>query len=120
MDFFRAYLLLLVAILFGVTGQLLLKQGMSRRPEFGLRDLGGLARDFHILGGFCCYVIGTLLYFQVLASLDLSLAYPTVSLGYVLVTFMSRLLFKESVTRTQWVAVLMICAGVVLVGLGSS
>src|SRR3990172_2121476 len=117
MDLFRAYFLLLVAILFGVAGQLLLKHGMSQRPEFGLRDLGGLAHDFHILGGFCCYGAGTLLYFQVLARLDLSLAYPTVSLGYVLVIVMSRLLFKESVTFTRWVAVLIICIGVVLVGL---
>ena len=119
MDFFRAYLLLFVAILFGVAGQLLLKHGMSRRPKFRLRDLGGLTRDFHILGGFSCYGIGALLYFQVLARLDLSLAYPTVSLGYVLVIVMSRVLFKESVTFTRWVAVLMICVGVALVGLGS-
>ena len=119
MDFFRAYLLLLVAILFGVAGQVLLKHGMSRRPEFRLSDFWSLARDVHILAGFCCYGIGTLLYFQVLARLDLSLAYPTVSLGYVLVIVMSRLLFKESVTFRRWVAVLVICIGVVLVGLGS-
>ncbi|MGH9428783.1 MAG: DMT family transporter [Terriglobia bacterium] len=120
MDLLRAYFLLLVAILFGVAGQLLLKHGMLRRPEFRLRDLWGLARDFHILAGFCCYGIGTLLYFQVLARLDLSLAYPTVSLGYVLVIIISRVLFKESVTFTRWVAVLLICIGVALVGLGSS
>ena len=102
-----------------VAGQLLLKYGMSRRPEFGLRDLTALVRDFHIIGGFACYGISVLLYFKVLASLDLSLAYPSVALGYVLVIVMSRMLFKESVSLTRWGAVAIICAGVVLVGLGS-
>jgi multidrug transporter EmrE-like cation transporter len=102
-----------------VAGQLLLKHGMSRRPEFGLRDLTALVRDFYIIGGFACYGISVLLYFKVLASLDLSLAYPSVALGYVLVIVMSRMLFKESVSLTRWGAVAIICAGVVLVGLGS-
>ncbi len=115
----KAYFLLLIAIVIGVVGQLLLKHGMLRRPGFRLRDLAELAHDFSILGGFCCYGIATLLYLNVLASLNLSVAYPTVSLGYVLVIVMSRVLFKESVTATRWVAVVMICAGVALVGLGS-
>jgi multidrug transporter EmrE-like cation transporter len=64
--------------------------------------------------------VATLLYFKVLASLDLSLAYPTVSLGYVLVIVMSRVLFKEPVSPVRWFAVIVICAGVGLVGLGSA
>jgi undecaprenyl phosphate-alpha-L-ara4N flippase subunit ArnE len=115
-----AYTLLLIAIAIGVLGQLFFKYGMSRRPGFRARDLWSLVGDFPILAGFCCYGVATLLYFRVLGSLDLSLAYPTVSLGYVLVTFMSKVLFKEAVTRTQWVAILIICIGVALVGLGSS
>jgi multidrug transporter EmrE-like cation transporter len=116
----RAYMLLLVGIMIGVIGQLLLKYGMSRRPWFQLSEITVLAREFPVLCGFCCYGIATLLYFKVLASLDLSLAYPTVSLGYVLVVLMSRAIFKERVTPARWAAVVMIVAGVALVGLGSS
>ncbi len=115
----KAYALLLVAIVIGVAGQLLLKHGMSRRPSFRLRDLPDLARDFSIFGGFCCYGFATLLYFKVLAHLDLALAYPTVSLGYVIVIVMSRVLFEEPVTLARWGAVVIICIGVALVGLGS-
>jgi len=115
----NAYALLLIAILIGVVGQLLLKYGMSRRPGFRLGDIVVIIRDLPIVGGFCCYAIATLLYFQVLASLDLSVAYPTVSLGYVLVIIMSRVLFNEPVNLTRWLAAIIICAGVVLVGLGS-
>ncbi len=81
----RAYMLLLVGIMIGVIGQLLLKYGMSRRPGFKVKDIRSLAGDFFVLGGLGCYGIATLIYLKVLASLDLSLAYPTVSVGYVLV-----------------------------------
>ena len=115
----NAYVLLLVAVVIGAVGQLLLKHGMSRRPGFRLRDLPELVRDFSIFGGFCCYGFATLLYFHVLAHLDLALAYPTVSLGYVIVIVMSRVLFEEPVTLARWGAVVIICIGVALVGLGS-
>jgi len=115
----EVYALLLVAILVGVVGQLLFKYGMSRHPGFRLGDITVIIRDLPIVGGFCCYGIATLLYFKVLANLDLSVAYPTVSLGYVLVIIMSRVLFNEPVSLTRWLAAIIICAGVVLVGLGS-
>jgi multidrug transporter EmrE-like cation transporter len=116
----KAYALLLIAIIIGVAGQLLLKLGMSRHPGFRLWDLRAVVRDFPVLGGFCCYGLATLLYFRVLRSLDLSVAYPTVSVGYVLVIVMSRLFFKERVDRDRWLAVMIICAGVALVGIASS
>ena len=112
-----AYPLLIVAIMIGVAGQLLLKHGMSRHPGFRIRNFLTLIRDFSIVGGFSCYAVATLLYFKVLATLELSVAYPTVSLGYVIVIIMSRLLFNERISPGRWVAVITICAGVALVGL---
>jgi multidrug transporter EmrE-like cation transporter len=112
------YVLLLLAILVGVAGQLLLKFGMARQPEFRLVDTAGVLCSAPVLMGFGCYGVSTVLYLQVLAKLELSLAYPTVSLGYVLVIIMSRMIFKESVSWMRWMAVTIICVGVVLVGLG--
>jgi len=89
------YILLLLAILIGVAGQLSLRFGMLRHPEFRVLDMAGVLRNWPVLMGFICYGLSTVLYLQVLARIDLSLAYPTVSLGYVLVIIMSRVLFKE-------------------------
>jgi len=114
----QTYLLLLIAIVLGVMAQLLLKQGMSRRPDFRLNDLAALTRDFPVLAGFSCFGISILLYLQALANLNLSVAYPTVSLGYVLVIIMSKVCFKEPISPTRWISVFIICAGVALVGLG--
>jgi multidrug transporter EmrE-like cation transporter len=115
----KPYMLLMVAILVGVSGQLLLKLGMRRQPDFHIGQTSTLLRNRPVLMGFGCYAISTLLYFHVLGKLELSLAYPTVSLGYVLVIVMSRLLFSEAVSAMRWIAVMIICLGVVLVGLGS-
>jgi multidrug transporter EmrE-like cation transporter len=110
--------LLLIAVVLGVAGQLLLKLGMSRRPGFRLKDLAGLIQDYRIVAGFSCYAISTVLYLKALATLNLSLAYPTVSLGYVLVIIMSKACFKEPVAPIRWIGVLVISVGIALVGLG--
>lgn len=112
-----AYVLLIIAILFGVAGQLLLKYGMSQQPGFKITELLSLLRNLPVVSGFLLYGISTLMYFKVLANLDLSLAYPTVSLGYVLVVLFSKFFFKEPVTLSRWLAVGVICIGVILVGL---
>jgi multidrug transporter EmrE-like cation transporter len=116
----KAYTLLLIGIVIGTVGQILLKLGMSRRPDFHVRDFILLFRDPPVVGGLCCYFISTLFYFKVLATLDLSVAYPTVSLGYVLIIICSRMFFNEPVGLARILAVVIICAGVALVGLGSS
>jgi multidrug transporter EmrE-like cation transporter len=113
---YTAYALLIIAILFGVAGQLLLKYGMSRRPDFRVSELLTLVTNLPVVAGFIAYGISTLMYFKVLESLDLSLAYPTVSLGYVLVVLFSKVFFHEPVSRTRWAAVFIICLGVALVG----
>jgi len=114
----QTYFLLLIAIVFAVVAQLLWKLGMSRRPNFRLKDLAALTGEFPVLGGFICFGISILLYLQALATLNLSVAYPTVSLGYVLVIVMSKVCFKEPISPTRWISVFIICAGEALVGLG--
>ena len=50
-----------------------------------------------------------------LQRVDLSYAYPMVSLGYVLVSLLAMAFFKEQVQRDRWIAILVICAGVILI-----
>lgn len=114
------YLLLIIAISLGVVGQLLLKTGMNRHPSFRVQDALALALDPYVVGGFGAYGVSVLLYLRVLATLPLSIAYPFVSLGYVLVILLSRMIFKEYVSRERWIAAGVICLGVVIVGLGSA
>jgi undecaprenyl phosphate-alpha-L-ara4N flippase subunit ArnE len=59
--------------------------------------------------------VAMMLWLAGLSKLDLSYAYPLVSVGYVLVTFLSAVLFHEEVNAQRWLAVAVISSGVVLV-----
>jgi multidrug transporter EmrE-like cation transporter len=50
-----------------------------------------------------------------LQKLDLSYAYPLVSIGYVLVCVLSAVFFHERVDRNRWLAILVIGSGVILI-----
>ncbi len=50
---------------------------------------------------------------------ELSVLYPMVSLGYIFTLLWSRIFFNEPFTRTKFVGLALIVAGVVFVGLGS-
>ena len=50
---------------------------------------------------------------------ELSVLYPMVSLGYIFTLLWSRIFFKEPLTRTKFIGLGLIVAGVVFVGLGS-
>ena len=49
-----------------------------------------------------------------LSRIDLSYAYPLVSINFIAITILSRLIFKEKVTRFRWLSVFTILVGVVL------
>lgn len=62
-----------------------------------------------------CFVVATSLWLLGLQKLELSYAYPLVSFGYVLVNLLSAFFFHERVDRNRWLAVAVICLGVVLI-----
>ena len=115
----QGYFALLVAITLGVAGQLCLKHGLLRHE--GIQPVGLLSAvsSGPVITGFTCYGISVLFYLKALGSLDLSVTYPSVSLGYALVVVLSKVLFKETISLQRWMAVIIICGGVALVGLGA-
>jgi len=51
----------------------------------------------------------------VLSKVELSIAYPMLSMGYVFVLLASWILFSEPVTMIRWLGVMVIMAGVTLI-----
>ncbi|HYL91887.1 MAG TPA: EamA family transporter [Alphaproteobacteria bacterium] len=111
--------LILASVLLSGVAQVCLKQGMNRVQQRGRKGLAGIAlsvlqeRFVWIWGS--CFVLATCLWLIGLQKVDLSYAYPLVSLGYVLVSLLAILFFKEKVEGGRWLAILMICAGVVMI-----
>jgi undecaprenyl phosphate-alpha-L-ara4N flippase subunit ArnE len=60
--------------------------------------------------------LGLLLWLLVLQRLEVGIAYPMLSLNFVLITLVAHYLFKESIDRRHWLGVALVIAGVVLLG----
>jgi len=60
--------------------------------------------------------VAMLLWLLVLQSVPVSVAYPMLSLNFVLVAIAARLIWKETYTLQQWMGTLSIVAGVALMG----
>lgn len=58
-----------------------------------------------------------LLWLLLLQRLDVGLAYPMLSLNFVLVTLVASVLFHEPIDRRHWCGVALIVAGVALLGI---
>lgn len=115
-------LMILFCVLLGSAGQLSLKHGLTAVGRFGGTDPAHIAGQFvrafmnpFVLGGFLLYGISSLVWMMIISRVPLSLAYPMISIGYVVVVVLSRVLFHEHVSAMRFAGTLVICAGVVLI-----
>jgi multidrug transporter EmrE-like cation transporter len=117
----KSVLLVLVPIAIGVAGQLFLKQGMMQIGHFAITPgslfstLGRVFLNVCVLFGLFLYAFSAMLWLIVLSRMDLSFAYPMLSVGYVAVLLFSWLVFHEPVSVIRWLGVFVICGGVFLI-----
>jgi len=121
--FAKSMILILVAVLLGVLGQLLLKMGMTQVGSLESKGgLGGLVQmgvqvfsNLKVLGGFAAYGFSSLFWIVVLSKIDLSLAYPMLALNYVLVPLTAWLFLNEQVPPLRWLGIGVVILGVVVI-----
>jgi len=113
------YLITIFAVLLAVIGQVLMKQGMNQFGTFPLTQLPAklfpMIFNPWVFSGFLLFGISAIFWLVVLSRLDLSVAYPMVSLAYVLLTLAAVIFFKENVPLIRWIGILVICLGVILI-----
>lgn len=113
--------LILSGVLLNAGAQLALKQGMRQVGEFAFRleNLLGVAWSValnpFVLIGLGCYVFSVVIWLLVLSRVEVSFAYPLLSVGYIVTALAGRFLFAEALTPTRWAGILVICAGVWLI-----
>jgi len=59
---------------------------------------------------------GLLVWLLVLQRLEVGIAYPMLSLNFVLITLVARFVFHETIDRRHWLGVALVMGGVVLLG----
>ena len=117
------YSYILGAILLTVYGQLVLKWQLSQAGPLPIGFLNGivfLLRRFGnlwILSGYAAGVIAALCWMAALTKFDLSYAYPFMSLAFVLVLGLSVVFLREAITIPKTLGMVLIVAGIVIVGL---
>lgn len=118
----------LALILFGVflnaCAQLLLKAGVNHvTAEVGAFSYSlanvwpvgiRLATQWPIIGGLACYVVSVVVWILGLSRVDVSVAYPLLSLGYVLNAAAAWWLFGEALTPGRLAGIGIIIVGVVV------
>ena len=115
-----SWILILTGVLLNASAQLLLKAGTNSVGTFSfsadnLLPVGlKLATEPHILGGLTCYVISVVVWIMALSRVEVSLAYPMLSIGYVVNAFAAWWLFGEAMTIERLVGIGVIIFGVFL------
>jgi drug/metabolite transporter (DMT)-like permease len=113
--------LALASILASTVAQAMLKHGMDKvggiaKPgDQFLASIQKVATEPFILGGLGLIIIALPMWLQVLARLPLSVAYPLVSLGYIISLGIGALVLKETITPLRVVGVAVIILGVIAV-----
>jgi multidrug transporter EmrE-like cation transporter len=112
-----SFVCILIGVLLNATAQLLLKAGTRAvgHFEFSRQNLLPvalkLASQWPIIGGLTCYVISVVVWIMALSRVDVSIAYPLLSLGYVVNMFAAWYFFGEVISVQRFLGV-----GIILVG----
>ncbi len=119
---FKTLVMVLAMVLCANTGDLLLKRGMNQIGVVQL-SFSGLTRAFRLtisnptIWLAIAFLLGFLvIYMTVLSWADYSYVMPAGAFGYALVTLLAVIFLGETVTTRRWFGVVLICAGVFLVG----
>jgi multidrug transporter EmrE-like cation transporter len=116
-----SFSLLMTGVMLNAGAQLLLKAGTNSVGVFeftreNIVPIGWrLATEPHIVGGLACYVISVVVWIMALSRVEVSIAYPLLSVGYVVNAIAAYYLFGESVTPLRLAGIGVIIIGVCLV-----
>lgn len=113
---------LLLGVFLNACAQLLLKAGAQRLSDIaafswenlitmGFQTIG----NPFIISGILIYIVSVIVWIGVLSRIEVGVAYPMISLGYVINAIAAYYLFNEHLTATRISGIFIILIGVFLV-----
>jgi drug/metabolite transporter (DMT)-like permease len=115
------FLCLLTGVLLNAAAQLLHKAGTNRLGIITLTadnwptTLVQMASEGYFIAGIAFYAISVLVWILGLSRVPVSIAYPLLSLGYVVNAIAAHYLLGEAVTAQRWLGIGFIIVGVYVV-----
>ena len=116
-----AFAFLITGVLLNAAAQLALKAGtnvtgvITLTAENWSDTLGRMATQGYFVAGIVLYAISVIVWIVGLSRVPVSIAYPMLSLGYIVNAIAAHYLFGEAVTITRWLGIGFIIVGVWLV-----
>ena len=111
----RSVLLISSCTLISAAAQILMKIGMNHVSKL---DPIALATNLPLVAGYALYGVFCLMMILALREGELSLLYPIISLAYVWVTVASYFIFHDTINPLKLTGVVIIMAGVAMLGRG--
>lgn len=116
-----SFLLILTGVLLNAAAQLLLKAGTNAIGTFAftkgnILPIGWqIATQPPIIGGLACYAVSVVVWIMALSRVEVSIAYPMLSIGYVVNAFAAWYLFGETLSLMKLLGIGIIVVGVYIV-----
>lgn len=113
--------LIMTGVLLNAAAQLVLKAGMRRIGYFEFAWANAASISLQVLSnpfvwaGFVLYGISVLVWLLVLSRVEVSFAYPMLSVGYIVNAVAAYFLFQEDVSPMRIAGIAVIVVGVYLV-----
>lgn len=121
---------ILFTVVTNAAAQVMLKQGMSTLPPLGADATATpvalawtvLRVVFHpwVFAGLCTFVVSMASHLYVLSRVELSFAYPFLSLAYVIVAVATWWLWAEDMNAWRVTGIALICAGTIAIAQGGT
>jgi len=115
------FLIVLSGVLLNATAQLLLKAGTNKLGAIFpidskiTQEVIRISFQPFILSGLFCYVLSVSLWIVALSRAPVSVAYPILSIGYIINAVAAYYLFGESLTYQKIIGIIVIIIGVYFV-----
>ena len=112
--------LALVSIALGAVGQVILKIGADKLGSLSFTgsalgsDLLRVIKTPEIIFGMFFFGLSSLLWIKVLTRMELSRAYPLVSISYIIVAVLSFVILREHFTMQKILGIVVIITGVIV------
>ena len=110
--------LILSSVALNAFAQLFIRQGMLKLGRISLNAeqifnmVLAVFTNIYLLAGMFSYAISIILWMVVLSKVNVSIAYPFLSIGYIITAVLAYFFLQEPLTLQKIIGILIICLGV--------
>jgi drug/metabolite transporter (DMT)-like permease len=118
------FALILASVALNAVAQIVLRRAMLSlgalsMPTAPVTFLWSLTQNLYLWAGLACYGVSVLFWLAVLSKTQVSVAYPMLSIGYVIAAILGYLFLNETFGLMRIGGIALICMGVLLVARSS-